>query len=176
MPSELLWPSTVGRLAKIQVVTIVQLKHRTSSSATGASPDLNEASTSSAARAEGITFDQASSVVKFTAKDISRCVHAFLEQWERLSKVIMVAGDGELLESGQMIVPKLTFSQSPEQAICVPRPSHAVFRFADSDFLLLAGVQRLHHLQLHLGFVRMYLCSIIARQYPRYSCYHVGRR
>jgi hypothetical protein len=83
-----------GLILMIQVVTILQLQHRPSSTTTGASPDFNDASTSSAARAEGITFDHASSVVKFTAKDISRCVPAFLEQWERLSKVIMVAGDG----------------------------------------------------------------------------------
>ena len=78
------------------MVTILQLQHRPSTATTGASPDFNDASTSSAARAEGITFDHASAVVKFTAKDISRCVPAFLEQWERLSKVIMVAGDGTL--------------------------------------------------------------------------------
>jgi len=78
-----------------QVVTILQLQHRPSSTTSGASPDLNDASTSTAARAEGITFDHATSVVKFTAKDIAQCVPAFLEQWERLSKVIMVAGDGK---------------------------------------------------------------------------------
>lgn len=81
--------------ANLQVVTVVQLRHRAASPTNGASPGFNNASTSSAARAEGIAFDQNSSIVRFTAKDISRCVPAFLEQWERLSKVIMVAGDGQ---------------------------------------------------------------------------------
>lgn len=51
--------------------------------------------TSRAAREEGITFDQASSVVTFHADDLTRCVPLFLEQWERLSKVILIAGEGE---------------------------------------------------------------------------------
>lgn len=50
--------------------------------------------TSRAAREEGITFDQASSVVTFHADDLARCVPLFLEQWERLSKVIIIAGEG----------------------------------------------------------------------------------
>ena len=52
---------------------------------------------SRAAREEGITFDQASSVVTFHADDLARCVPLFLEQWERLSKVIIIAGEGTSL-------------------------------------------------------------------------------
>jgi mediator of RNA polymerase II transcription subunit 14 len=78
-----------------QVVTVVQLRHRPSVSEAGTSPaPAPGPRQSTAARAEGIDFDQASSVVKFSATDISRCVPAFLEQWERLSKVIVVAGEG----------------------------------------------------------------------------------
>lgn len=80
----------------VQVVTVVQLRHRPSVSEAGTSPaPAPGPRQSTAARAEGIDFDQASSVVKFSATDISRCVPAFLEQWERLSKVIVVAGEGE---------------------------------------------------------------------------------
>ncbi|WWD22838.1 hypothetical protein CI109_107332 [Kwoniella shandongensis] len=79
-----------------EVVTIVQLRHQPSmTSETGANAGLaDERETDcESARAEGITFDPASSIVKFRAKDISRCVPSFLEQWERLSKVIVVAGE-----------------------------------------------------------------------------------
>ncbi|RSH89438.1 mediator complex subunit [Saitozyma podzolica] len=79
---------------KCHVVTVVQLRHRPSVSEAGTSPaPAPGPRQSTAARAEGIDFDQASSVVKFSATDISRCVPAFLEQWERLSKVIVVAGE-----------------------------------------------------------------------------------
>lgn len=79
-----------------QVVTVVQLRHRSSLSDPDSSPQASaSARASRAAKAEGIEFDQASSVVKFTASDISTCVPAFLEHWERLSKVVVVAGEGE---------------------------------------------------------------------------------
>ncbi|KAL1409660.1 mediator complex subunit [Vanrija albida] len=77
--------------AKCSVETIVRLRHR---------PSVNDTShanvapaSSTAARAEGIRFDQATSTVRFRAPNVSRCVPDFLEQWERLSKVIIVAGD-----------------------------------------------------------------------------------
>lgn len=53
------------------------------------------ARSSRAAQAEGITFDSETSSVRFHADDLSRCVPLFLEQWERLSKVIIIAGEGE---------------------------------------------------------------------------------
>lgn len=89
-------------LTQAQAVTVVQLRHRPSASASAAgtiatSPAAAAAAApnpSRAAKAEGITFDQASSVVRFESDDLTRCVPGFLEQWERLSKVIVVAGTG----------------------------------------------------------------------------------
>lgn len=40
-------------------------------------------------------------MVKFHADDLDNCVKGFLEQWERLSKVIIVAGTGEYLSTIQ---------------------------------------------------------------------------
>ncbi|WVQ93944.1 hypothetical protein IAU59_001022 [Kwoniella sp. CBS 9459] len=82
-----------------EVTTIVQLRHQTPMTQTNASSSSEDNSTNPSPanevcpRQEGISFDPASSIVKFRAKDISRCVPAFLEQWERLSKVIIVAGE-----------------------------------------------------------------------------------
>ncbi|KAK4683698.1 mediator of RNA polymerase II transcription subunit 14, partial [Tremellales sp. Uapishka_1] len=78
---------------KCQVVTVVQLRHRPSLSSAGTSPNIEKAISNTKAKADGITFDQENSIVRFNAEDISRCVPGFLEQWERLSKVIVVAGD-----------------------------------------------------------------------------------
>ncbi|TXT06056.1 hypothetical protein VHUM_03529 [Vanrija humicola] len=77
--------------AKCSVETIVRLRHRPSVNET--SPANVAPASSTAARAEGIRFDQATSTVRFRAPNVSRCVPDFLEQWERLSKVIIVAGD-----------------------------------------------------------------------------------
>lgn len=110
-----------------KVVTVVQLRHRASSPTNGASPGLNDASTSSAARAEGISFDQSSSIVRFIAKEISRCVPAFLEQWERLSKVIMVAGDGQSESLSLSMNLALTMHSEPaEQARRVQGSAHVI--------------------------------------------------
>ncbi|OCF33140.1 hypothetical protein I316_05185 [Kwoniella heveanensis BCC8398] len=80
-----------------EVTTIVQLRHQSpmAQATTSASSDGDSSTTpkDSDARPEGISFDPSSSIVKFRAKDISRCVPVFLEQWERLSKVIVVAGE-----------------------------------------------------------------------------------
>ncbi|WWC85678.1 uncharacterized protein L201_000544 [Kwoniella dendrophila CBS 6074] len=76
--------------ARCEVTTIVQLRHQSSMAQTPA--DIS-ASDGLQAHSEDISFDPSSSVVKFKAKDIERCVPAFLEQWERLSKVIVVAGE-----------------------------------------------------------------------------------
>ncbi|OCF71301.1 hypothetical protein I204_07928 [Kwoniella mangroviensis CBS 8886] len=71
---------------RCEVTTIVQLRQQSSMSQTSTP-------TTSQPHSEDISFDPASSIVKFRAKDIERCVPAFLEQWERLSKVIVVAGE-----------------------------------------------------------------------------------
>ncbi|KAK8844610.1 hypothetical protein IAR55_006457 [Kwoniella newhampshirensis] len=76
-----------------EVVTIVQLRHQPSMASPSADLADGGDTDAASARAEGITFDPTSSIVKFRAKDISRCVPSFLEQWERLSKVIVVAGE-----------------------------------------------------------------------------------
>ncbi|WVF66324.1 hypothetical protein IAT40_001064 [Kwoniella sp. CBS 6097] len=83
-----------------EVTTIVQLRHQSpmaQATVNVTSQDALPAAASSKdappTRQEGISFDPSSSIVKFRAKDISRCVPAFLEQWERLSKVIVVAGE-----------------------------------------------------------------------------------
>ncbi|WVQ85214.1 hypothetical protein IAT38_007379 [Cryptococcus sp. DSM 104549] len=81
---------------KCEVVTIVMLRHQPSvASPDSPQPDIPQAVNPSvgSARPEGISFDPAESIVRFRATDISRCVPAFLEQWERLSKVIVVAGE-----------------------------------------------------------------------------------
>lgn len=79
---------------KCKVSTVVQLRHKPALSSSGGTGTPNGA-TGPTVKDEGISFDQASSTVRFSADDISRCVPAFLEQWERLSKVIVVAGEGE---------------------------------------------------------------------------------
>lgn len=76
---------------KCKVSTVVQLRHRPALSSSGNSPG----SSGQTVKDEGISFDQTSSTVRFSADDISRCVPSFLEQWERLSKVIVVAGEGQ---------------------------------------------------------------------------------
>lgn len=88
-----------------KAVTIVQLRHRPSGQGSSGTSPAAPTSSSRAAKAEGITFDQSSSVVRFHADDLGRCVPLFLEQWERLSKVIIVAGDGEHLHilSGSIV-------------------------------------------------------------------------
>ncbi|KIR26085.1 hypothetical protein I309_05036 [Cryptococcus deuterogattii LA55] len=80
---------------KCEVVTIVVLRHQPSTVAPQTASQDGESKKDSAesVTAEGISFDPKSSIVRFRAKDISRCVPAFLEQWERLSKVIAVAGE-----------------------------------------------------------------------------------
>lgn len=82
---------------KCEVVTIVVLRHQPSTVAPGtvSQESESEKDRGESAKAEGISFDPKSSIVRFRAKDISRCVPAFLEQWERLSKVIAVAGEGK---------------------------------------------------------------------------------
>jgi mediator of RNA polymerase II transcription subunit 14 len=79
---------------KCKVSTVVQLRHKPALSSSGGTPNGSSGPT---VKDEGISFDQASSTVRFSADDISRCVPAFLEQWERLSKVIVVAGEGACL-------------------------------------------------------------------------------
>lgn len=72
---------------KCEVVTVIQLRHK---------PALASSETSTgSADHEDISFDPKTSVVRFHARDITRCVPSFLERWERLSKVLVVAGEGE---------------------------------------------------------------------------------
>lgn len=72
------------------VETIVRLRHQPSVNDT---PQTVAPASSSAARAEGITFDQTTQTVRFHAPNVARCVPDFLEQWERLNKVFVVAGE-----------------------------------------------------------------------------------
>jgi len=81
---------------KCKAVTVVQLRHKPTLSSSSETATGNAGALAGAAKDEGISFDQASSVVRFETDDITRCVPSFLEQWERLSKVIVVAGEGEL--------------------------------------------------------------------------------
>ena len=81
---------------KCKVVTVVQLRHKPTLSSTTETAASDPGGLAGTANDEKISFDQASSVVRFEADDISRCVPSFLEQWERLSKVIVVAGEGKL--------------------------------------------------------------------------------
>lgn len=81
--------------APCSVETIVRLRHQPSLNDTPAAP-VAPATASPSGRAEGITFDQHTLTVRFHAPSIERCVPDFLEQWERLSKVIVVAGEGKL--------------------------------------------------------------------------------
>lgn len=84
------------------VETIVRLRHQPSLDSQPAAP---VAHASEARRAEGITFDQNTLTVRFHAPSIARCVPDFLEQWERLSKVIVVAGEGELTRETYQLTP-----------------------------------------------------------------------
>nr|XP_018266491.1 uncharacterized protein I303_00466 [Kwoniella dejecticola CBS 10117]OBR88649.1 hypothetical protein I303_00466 [Kwoniella dejecticola CBS 10117] len=77
---------------RCEVTTIVRLQQQSSMAQTPTT-SRDTSTNSSQAHSEDISFDPASSIVKFRAKDIERCVPAFLEQWERLSKVIVVAGE-----------------------------------------------------------------------------------
>lgn len=83
------------------VETIVRLRHQPSLSNDTPAP-VAPATASPAGRAEGITFDQNTLTVRFHAPSIGRCVPDFLEQWERLSKVIVVAGEGELSQISKL--------------------------------------------------------------------------
>lgn len=75
-------------------VTAIQLQHKPAMASSNPTAGPSDH--------EGISFDANTSVVRFFADDISRCVPSFLEQWERLSKVLVVAGEGEpSLTSGQ---------------------------------------------------------------------------
>ncbi|BEI89208.1 uncharacterized protein CcaverHIS019_0205700 [Cutaneotrichosporon cavernicola] len=72
------------------IETIVRLRHQPSLDSQPAAPVVRA---TDAGRSEGITFDQNTLTVRFHAPSIARCVPDFLEQWERLSKVIVVAGE-----------------------------------------------------------------------------------
>ncbi len=165
VPSELLWASRVGQplywpirfrldyeLTDLQVVTLVQLRHKPTLASTGTSPASATGPPSSAARAEGITFDQASSIVRFQAGDISRCVPSFLEQWERLSKVVVVAGEGvssSLLPGIMLRLP----SQSTQQDRRFPGHQGALLRPSYGYFLLFPWIRCVHHVHARSGFV-----------------------
>lgn len=74
--------------AKCSVETIVRLRHRPSVTSTTDDEDM-----AMGTRPDGIKFDPATSTVRFRAPKISHCLPDFLEQWERLSKVIVVAAE-----------------------------------------------------------------------------------
>ena len=74
----------------------MQLQHRSSGSKSSGTSPLSVPVPSVARDTDGIDFDPVNSIVRFKAEDINRCVASFTEQWERFSKVIAVAGEGEL--------------------------------------------------------------------------------
>lgn len=75
--------------SKCSAETIVRLQQASMSS------EVEEATPAETGnnRTEGIKYDAATSTVRFHAPNIAKCVPDFLEQWERLSKVIIVAGE-----------------------------------------------------------------------------------
>ncbi|WVR03276.1 hypothetical protein IAU60_000267 [Kwoniella sp. DSM 27419] len=78
---------------RCEVTTIVQLRPQSSMSQASPGARADGVASSETIQSDGISFDPATSVVTFRAREIERCVPAFLEQWERLSKVIVVAGE-----------------------------------------------------------------------------------
>ncbi|WVQ74051.1 hypothetical protein IAR50_003633 [Cryptococcus sp. DSM 104548] len=85
-----------GKLCEVTIIVV--LRHQPSMPSTDAAVASAEAVDTAGdeghgARAEGISFNPQSSVVRFRAKTIDQCVPAFSEKWERLSKVIAVAGE-----------------------------------------------------------------------------------
>lgn len=74
-----------------QVVTSVKLRHQPPLRTTAGTPAAGGPST---LQSTNISFDPTTSVVSFLSDDLERCLVTFLEQWERLSKVIVVAGEG----------------------------------------------------------------------------------
>lgn len=123
---------------KCEVVTIVVLRHQPSTVAPQTASQDSESKKDSAesVTAEGISFDPKSSIVRFRAKDISRCVPAFLEQWERLSKVIAVAGEGEqiVVYGAEIDTEICSLSEPPQQNGIIQRCQDAFLRPPHSGF------------------------------------------
>lgn len=80
--------------ADVQVITSVKLRHQPPLRTTADTPAEGGPST---LQSNNISFDPSTSVVSFLSSDLDRCLVTFLEQWERLSKVIVVAGEGIFL-------------------------------------------------------------------------------
>jgi len=83
----------------------------------------------------------------------------------------MVAGDGTSTSSRCQA---LIVSEPIEQVGDLPRPTHALFRPPYRFLLLCCRVQRIHHLQPQLGFLRMYIHSSIACPYTRHAVHLRG--
>ena len=90
-----------GLLLMHQVVTTLQLRHRSAMSISSASPSTALTMSRGLAQSDGISVDPTSSIVQFLADDLSQCIPSLLEQWERLCRVIVIIGDSEsLVEMG----------------------------------------------------------------------------
>ncbi|ODO09076.1 hypothetical protein I350_02675 [Cryptococcus amylolentus CBS 6273] len=112
-----------------EVSTIVVLRHQPHmSSADSVNPLVDGADTDGdeahEARAEGIFFDPLSSIVRFKAKTINQCVPSFLEQWERLSKVIAVAGEVNRLNQKPVLADVKLLSFDLRKASLQYAPNH----------------------------------------------------
>lgn len=146
--------------AKCSVETIVRLRHRPSVTATSeaASSTSGELSTSSIVRSDGIKFDQVTSTVRFRAPKISQCVPDFLEQWERLSKVIVVAGEITRLTKTEEFrdIRMISFD------LCTAILQYAPVRRAHRclDMLTRLGLSGRHHVHAYLRLVSRVLLSV----------------
>lgn len=75
---------------KAQVVTCVKLKYVQQ-------PMGKRAGTSKVIRpSKRIIYDTTEAVVSFLSEDVNTCVDEFLEEWARVSKVVVIAREGQL--------------------------------------------------------------------------------
>ena len=74
---------------KVQVVTCVKLKYVQQ-------PIGKKARTSNIIRpSKAIIYDTTEAVVSFLSEDVDRCVDEFLEEWANVSKMVVIAREGE---------------------------------------------------------------------------------
>lgn len=75
----------------IQVVTCVKLKYVQQ-------PVGKKASSSSVIRpSKRIIYDTTEAIVSFLSEDVDKCVDEFLEEWARVSKMVVIAREGILI-------------------------------------------------------------------------------
>ena len=114
-----------------QVVTCVKLKYVQQ-------PVGRTAGTSAIIRpSKRIIYDTTEAVVSFLSEDVDTCVDEFLEEWARVSKMVVIAREGAYLthSNGILIIDndraRGDCSGSNEQKIQVERRPAAFVRFAD---------------------------------------------